>query len=264
VTAAPTILLQRDGYPERPALDTALSRALLRRASDGELAETFRLHVPGRIVAFGKQDVISPGYAAAVAAARSAGFAAVERLAGGRAAVFHERTLAFSWTIPDPDPRSGITARFRAVSDLMARAFSRLGGDARVGELPGEYCPGTYSVNLDGAIKVMGVGQRLARGAAHVGGVVVVGGSDLVREVLIPVYRALDLEWRPATAGALEDRLPGLTTGAAAAAILRELGETARLVESTTDAATMRLASALEADHLSPAPSDVAVDDQAR
>jgi lipoate-protein ligase A len=264
VTAAATILLQRDGYPERPAFDTAVSRALLRRASDGEVPETFRLHVTGRIVAFGKQDTIAPGYAAAVAAAGHHGFAAVERLAGGRAAVFHEGTLAFSWTIPDPDPRSGITTRFRTLSDLMARAFARLGGDARVGELPGEYCPGAYSVNLDGAVKVMGVGQRLARRAAHVGGVVVVTGGALVREVLIPVYRALGLEWQPATAGALQDRIPGVTLDDAADAILAELGERATVVDASIDAGTMHLASALEADHLSPKPSGLAVDDPAR
>jgi hypothetical protein len=57
----------------------------------------------------------------------------------------------------------------------------------------------------------MGVGQRIIEGAAHVGGVIVVSGSDRVREVLVPVYRALGLEWNPDTVGSLEDDIPGMT-----------------------------------------------------
>ena len=40
-------------------------------------------------------------------------------------------------------------------------ALQRLGLDARLGELAGEYCPGEFSVNLAGRSKVMGVGQRV-------------------------------------------------------------------------------------------------------
>ncbi len=56
----------------------------------------------------------------------------------------------------------------------------------------------------------MGVGQRLVRGAAHVGGVVVVDDGESIRDVLIPVYRALRIDWDPRTSGALADRSPGL------------------------------------------------------
>ena len=56
----------------------------------------------------------------------------------------------------------------------MRTALCSLGVDARIGEVAGEYCPGKYSVNARGATKIMGVGQRLARHAAHVGGVIVV------------------------------------------------------------------------------------------
>lgn len=57
------------GFPADPGLDIALSRALLLRASDGEIPETFRLNQTGRVVAFGKRDAIAAGYPAAVAAA---------------------------------------------------------------------------------------------------------------------------------------------------------------------------------------------------
>ncbi len=219
------ILLLRDGFPSPPALDTAVSSILLRRVSDGRYPEALRVYRPGPVVAFGPKDRHEPGYAEAVAAARDRGFGAVERLAGGRAAVFHEGTIAFSWVLPDATPRARIRARFDELASLMVGAFGRLGIDARAGAVPGEYCPGEHSVNAGGRTKLMGVGQRLVSHAAHVGGVVVVDGSARIREVLIPVYRALGLDWDPRTVGALADERPGLTWDAAADAIVEAFAE---------------------------------------
>ena len=219
------VRLVTDGRSEPPWLDTEISRAMLRAASDGAMPETFRVHVPGRVVAFGKRDTMDLRYPAAIEAAAAAGFASVERMAGGRAAVFTEHTLSFAWTIPDDDPRPGITARFAALAELVVDAFGRLGIPSEIGEIPGEYCPGSWSVHHDGQLKLMGVGQRLARHAAHVGGVIVVGRSDLVRRALVPVYQVLGLEWDPATAGALGDVDPSITVGAAADAVIAALAD---------------------------------------
>jgi lipoate-protein ligase A len=238
------------GYPDVPGFGTAVARAILVRVSRGEVGETFRLNVPPRIVAFGKLDRHSPGYDEALAAAATHGYAAVERLAGGRAAVFHERTLAFSWTIPDPSPRIGIRARFEAAAGLMVRAMHRIGVDAAVGEVPGEYCPGEYSVHVGGRRKVMGIGQRLTRRAAHIGGVVVVDDASAVREVLIPVYEALELAWDPATAGAVTDAAPGITPAAMAAAITAELEVLASVIPTEPEHETLQLAARLLPEHL--------------
>jgi octanoyl-[GcvH]:protein N-octanoyltransferase len=202
-----TLRLLRDGFPDPPEMDTAVSRAILQAVARGEEPETLRVHRPGAIVAFGPKDRLAAGYAEAVAAAARHGFASVQRLAGGRAAVFHEGTIAFSWAIPDPSPREGIRRRFLELATIVVEAFRSLGVDARIGEVPGEYCPGEFSVNARGAIKLMGVGQRIVAGAAHVGGVIVVSGSDRVRDVLVPVYRALEVVWDPSTAGSLEDEV---------------------------------------------------------
>ena len=70
------------------------------RVAAGELPETLRIARPGPIVAFGKRDVVTAGYPDAVRAARAGGFEAVEGLAGGRAAVFHEDTIAFAHADP--------------------------------------------------------------------------------------------------------------------------------------------------------------------
>src|SRR6266550_4397289 len=103
-------------FQDRPAYDTAVSRAILERVAQDELPETVRLALPGAMVAFGKQDVSSAGYAKATGAARDHGFEAVRRLAGGRAAVFHEHTVAFAWAQRNHDPWPGTHDRFRQIA----------------------------------------------------------------------------------------------------------------------------------------------------
>jgi lipoate-protein ligase A len=202
------------------------------------------------VLAFGRADRLQPGYPTAVRAAQANGFAAVERMAGGRAAVFHEETLAFAWALPEPEPREGIRERFETMAGLMVEAFQGLGIDARIGELPGEYCPGGWSVNVGGRVKVMGIGQRLVRGGAHVGGVVVVDDSERIRDVLIPVYRALQLDWDPRTCGALADRSPGLDKGKVIAAIIAAMSKRFELVPGELPASVLDEAWSLVPDHL--------------
>lgn len=192
-------------------MNIGLSHALLEAvATDTIEGPLFRLHVPEPVMAFGMIDRTQPGYHAATRIAAAHGYAPVERLAGGRAAVFHRQTLAFSWATRDLEPQSGIIERFTLISSLMNRVFRDLGLDSRIGEVAGEYCRGEYSINIGGTVKVMGVGQRLVKGAAHVGGVIVVDGAREIRDVLIPVYRALRIDWDPRTTGGLADRAPGL------------------------------------------------------
>ena len=131
-------------------MDTGVSHARLRLVASGRLPETLRVHRPGPIVAFGPRDRVASGFAEAVAAARVQGFGAVEWLAGGRAAVFHEGTISFSWAIPDPKAREGIRPRFDAVAEIIVEALRSLGVDERIGEIPGEYCAGEHSVNARG------------------------------------------------------------------------------------------------------------------
>lgn len=231
-------------------LDVAISHSILSAVSSGEIGATLRLHIPGPMVAFGRADRVTPGYAAAVRAAEAHGFAAVERLAGGRAAVFHESTIAFSLAMPEPEPKTGIQERFEMVSQLMVDAFDILGVDARIGEVPGEYCPGRWSVNVGGKVKVMGLGQRLVRKAAHVGGVVVVDEGHRIRDVLIPVYRALGLDWDPRTAGSLADRSPGLTTRLVLDAIHDQFRRRYPLVERDLPPEILERADQLLEDHL--------------
>jgi octanoyl-[GcvH]:protein N-octanoyltransferase len=236
------IRLVRDSFPEPPEMDTAVSHAALRLVAAGRLPETLRLYRPRPVVAFGPRDRVAPGFADAVAAARALGFGTVERLAGGRAAVFHEGTVAFSWAIPDPRARESIRPRFQAVAEIVVDGIRSLGIDARIGEVPGEYCPGEHSINARGRTKLMGVGQRIIDGAAHVGGVIVVIGTTRVREVLLPVYEALELDWDPSTVGSLADEVPGLGWEDAAGAVELAFGERFDLQEAGVDDETRSLA----------------------
>ena len=249
-TVKRTIRVTSESHPSTPTLDTAVSRALLQRVSAGEEPETLRLYKPGAIVAFGPQDVRSSGYADAVEAARRGGFDAVRRLAGGRAAVFHEETIAFSWAIPDPDPRASVDRRFEEIADIMTCALRRLGIDARVGEVAGEYCPGRYSVNARGSKKLMGVGQRLISRAAHVGGVIVVADSHRVRDILLPVYDALQLKWDSSTVGSVRDEAESVGYAEVQEAVLDEFGRRHYLHEHRLDEEILALAQAIESEHV--------------
>ena len=188
-----------------PVMDAAISSAILKQVSDGHLKETLRLFKPKRTLAFAPRDIRDPNYQKAVDSAIAHGFQPVKRLTGGRAAVFHEGTLGFAWTIPDENPRFNVDLRFKIVSNLIKNSLCDLGFDARVGEVAGEYCSGKYSVNLNGTIKVMGVGQKLAPRASHIGGVIVVNNSQLTKSILGDIYQDLEIDWIPETAGSLDD-----------------------------------------------------------
>jgi octanoyl-[GcvH]:protein N-octanoyltransferase len=235
--------LVRHSFPDRPELSTAVSRTILQRVAAGELPPTIRIHRPGNEVAFGRQDLASPRYEAAAEAARSAGFAAVERLAGGRAAVFHSGTIAIARAYADPQPPKRTYARFEEMAELISTAMRGLGVDARVGEVPGEYCPGAYSVNARGAVKLSGIGQRMIRGGAHMGGVVVASGGREVARALEPVYEALELEWDPATSGDVSAELGRqVDPGEIEEALIAELAKGYELVDAELDEETVRTA----------------------
>lgn len=246
------IRLIQDSFPADAAFHAAVSKALMLRVAAGELPQTLRIARPGPIVAFGRRDVVAAGYPDAVRAARAGGFEAVEGLAGGRAAVFHEDTIAFAHATPDADPRSRIDERFEATAAVMAAAFKRLGVDSRVGEVPGEYCPGAHSVNARGEKKLMGVGQRVVSGGSHLGGVVVVDGAERVNDVLGPVYAALDLAWRPEATGSVAGEVPGTAWDEVEQAVIAEYEERHGLETAELDEETLTLAKRLAPELRSP------------
>jgi octanoyl-[GcvH]:protein N-octanoyltransferase len=241
--------LLQDSFPDDPALDAAVSRALMLRVAAGELPETLRIARPGNTVMFGKRDAVAAGYEKAVRAARQLGFESTLRLGGGRAAVFHEGTMEIGHAVPDAEPRAGIDTRFEQTAALLARALTGLGIDARVGELEGEYCPGRYSVNARGAVKLAGIGQRLVGGGSHTGTVLVVDGGERINEVLGPVYAALGLDWDPALTGSVRSEASGATWADVRDAIVAEYARDYDVVAAELDPDTLALAETLKDEH---------------
>ena len=199
--------LVRSGAAGSAALELAISHALLTRVAARELPSTLRVYRPAAAVAFGKLDALRPGFAAAIDAARRHGYEPVMRLPGGHAAAYNAMSLGIDvvWALDDPVP--GTHERFAREGERLAGALRSLGVDARVGEVPGEYCPGAYSVNARGRVKLIGTAQRLVRGAALLGASIVVGDGPGVRSVLRDVYAALGLEFSDAAAGAVDEEV---------------------------------------------------------
>jgi octanoyl-[GcvH]:protein N-octanoyltransferase len=123
------------------------------------------------------------------------------------------------------DVTAGLQARFQEQATLLRDVLAGLGADARIGELPGEYCPGAYSVNVGGRLKVAGVAQRAVRGAALTTAVITVTGGPALRSAIAAVYGALELPVDAAIAGALDEALPGLEPDAVAARVVAAYGD---------------------------------------
>lgn len=248
--------LIRTSFTDDPAVGPALARVLLGQVASGRRGPTLRLARTGPAVAFGRRDTVSPGYRKAAAIAAELDHPGIERLSGGRATAYVGETMVLGVTLPDRDPARRTGERFDWVARTVARALDRLGFEAGIGRLPGEYCPGDHSINLEGRVKVAGLGQRMIAGAAHVGVVLTLSGSDRLRDLLIPVYGALGIEWDPATVGALADRDGDPDAGfeAVADAIVTAFGRERELIERELDPSARAEAIATADSYRSPAP----------
>jgi lipoate-protein ligase A len=212
----PVLLL--DGRAgEDLALEVALAQTLLERVGRHGGAPVLRCYRALPTVAFGRRDTLAPGFAAAAAAARAHGFEPVVRAPGGHAAAYHEDCIVLDEVMPADDAVSGMQERFAAEAARQVAALRSLGVDARIGEVPGEYCPGAFTVNARGAVKLIGTAQRLIRGAWLLSTIVVVDREGALRAVLEDVYAALDLHWDPATVGSVATEAAAAAGGGSAA-----------------------------------------------
>lgn len=218
------LLVVRDDASAGAAADLAEGITLLRAVAAGERPATLRLYRPQPTLAFGQRDTRLAGFVSAEAAARLHGFEPLVRRAGGRAAAYHQGCLVIDHVEPQTDAVAGSRKRFAGFGELLASALRSVGVAAAVGEIPGEYCPGEYSVHglgLEGEqVKLVGTAQRVVSGAWLFSSVVVVENSAPLREVLTASYAAMGLDWDPATAGAANDLVPGIIVDDVERAIL--------------------------------------------
>lgn len=200
------------GVAEDLGYSTTLLRAVQHQKIPGPLVRIYR---PEPTVSFGQQDVRLDGYAQAQQRTVEHGFTPTVRKVGGRAAAYHHGSLIIDHIQPEADAMIGFRSRFEYFGNLFTTMLQRLGIQAAVGEIPGEYCAGEYSVHavLDSnqRIKLAGTAQRVVKGAWLFSTSLVIQDGAAIRDVLTDVYQALEIPLEPATAGAAEDGAPGIT-----------------------------------------------------
>ena len=208
--------LLTDGHPGDPAADMARSETLLRAAARREGPEAVRIYRPGPTVAFGRAEVRRPGFATAQALARARGYVPVVRLGGGLAAVYDRGCVVAEVVRTQTGIVGGLEDRYTDLAGLLTTTLAAMGMPVAVGSLPGEYCPGRFSLHLPDGPKVAGIAQRVVSGASLTTAVLVVDGGERLRETIGAIYAALASPVDPAVAGALTDRHPGARTDALA------------------------------------------------
>lgn len=206
-----------DHTPHDALTQVAAGPALLSEL-DGT-GDLVRIYRPPPTLAFSGKDCAGPGITAAAAAARAHGFAPVRRGPGGRAAAYHHGSLVIDHVGTDAYAEP-ISARFARFGKFYREVLRDLGVRAEVGEVPGEFCPGEYSVNDGRGHKVVGTAQRITRNGWLFSAVVLVQDPEPLRQALIEVYAALRLDWDPSTVGTLDGSAPGLTVGAVGEAVI--------------------------------------------
>ncbi|KHL14578.1 lipoate-protein ligase A [Mumia flava] len=244
------ILLDPAPADPDPTVDIAVATALLRQASEGVIGPTVRISSPpGPVAAFGRTDLRRPGFGSAAAACRALGFAPVVRGAGGRLAMYTEQTLVIDHVSPDPDPGSGMRDRFRDYGMLLGDVLGRLGIDARVGPVPGEYCPGEYSLNARGTTKLVGTAQRIVRGAWLFSAIVVVGDGPALRAAMPVAHHRLDVPMRRRSIGSVLEEAPWLDQRHVLDALLEGYRSMTDVEVASLDSSTLNRAYDLADDH---------------
>lgn len=239
--------------------DLDRSFTLLREVASGTApARLVRIYRPQPTVSFGARDVRLPGYNEAVDRCHDLGFTPAVRRSGGQAAAYHQGCLVVDHFQAQTDGMFGFRDRFASFGQLYAEVFQQLGIDAGVGEIPGEYCPGEFSVHgtalpygtaatgrdssgnasasqatADLAatetteprkIKLVGTSQRVIKGAWLFSSSVVITNPEPLKAVTSAVYDALGLPLDPATVGAASELNPNITVEQVLAELKRRSG----------------------------------------
>jgi lipoate-protein ligase A len=170
-----------------------------------------RVRRPLPTAAFSPQDTTHPDYERVKYQARANGFEPIERGTGGRLTMFDEHALAITLIWPHPEPHAHTMQRYGMFSGAIVAALVKLGIDVRVGELPNEYCPGKFSINAEGRVKLVGIAQRMNRRCVQMGAIIAVGRSEKACAAIAEAYEAMGLPFDAGTYGAIRELRLSLT-----------------------------------------------------
>lgn len=228
--------------------ELAVAHALLRGAADGVIQEALHLYAPiAPVVVFGRRDTRLPGFPAAVRAAEQAGFDTAVRAVGGRVVAYTQNSLVVDAVRHEPHAVSALDQRFTTYGELMATALRGLGIDARIGAVPGEYCPGAHSVNARGVVKLIGTAQRVVKDAWLLSLLVIVDDQARLQAVLTDVHRHLELPFDARSVGTVKGENPAIALADVHGSIAEAWG-IHQAPPSALDETTRQLAASLRAD----------------
>ncbi len=196
---------------ERSADLKASERLLSIVSAAPSLGRIVRIYRPAPTVAFSGLEQRLPGFADAVGQALVFGFEPVVRPAGGRMVAIDE-----GWVVIDiitPEPYLSVAHRdvYQEFGATFVSLLRDLGVDAAMGAVEGEYCPGDYSVNARGAVKLVGTAQRVRRGARLFSACIPFSISFNVATLFERINASLALDWNPQTLGSIDQEAPGLS-----------------------------------------------------
>ena len=200
-----------NSYAQRVMNESA--RMIEQVSASPELGPQLQVYTPPKTVAFSRRETFLHGFDRAVIAAKQQGYEPVIRTSGGRAVAYDEQSLVFDLVVPEPQVRFNSEFIFREFGQMLVSTMRSIGVDARLGDVPGEYCPGRYSINARGTKKLIGTSQRAARGARLISGVLLLSNTETVAKVLTDVNAALNFDWNPSTVYSLEDELGSVNFG---------------------------------------------------
>ena len=169
-----------------------------------------RFRRPRPTAAFSPQDTTHPEYERIKKQAHANGFEPIERGTGGRLTMFDEHFLAVTIILAQAEPHQHTMERFEVFAGAIAGALVNFGIDARVGELLNEYCPGKFSINAEGRIKLVGIAQRMNRRCIQMGAIIAVERSEKACAAIAEAYRAMGLAFDSTTYGAISDLQPNV------------------------------------------------------
>jgi octanoyl-[GcvH]:protein N-octanoyltransferase len=253
------LLLGHPGLAARSAVADLVVPAALLRARHADWSELVQVYVAhGPTVAFSSRDLRSPGILRATAIARAAGFETVVRSPGGRMVAYDAGAVVIDHLTRSSDLRQAGESTFALNAASHAAVLRGLGEvDAWVGEVDGEYCPGEYSINIGGQVKVVGSAQRITGTGALFSTVVQVELSDDVRAVIVAVSDALGYPLRASSIGGLADHAPGLTAQQVATTLAADYRERLATTDAELPGNVLAHAATAAAVPLTDAPFDV-------
>jgi len=194
-----------------------------------------RIYRPEPTVAFSGFEQRLEGFDDAVGEALAFGFEPVVRPAGGRMVALDEE-----WVVVDIiTPERYLSVSHRDVYEESGSAFvsilRKFGIDASMGAVAGEYCPGKYSVNARGAVKLVGTAQRVRRGARLFSACIPFSISNNVATLFERINASLQLDWNPETLLGIQDESPLLRIEQLESALIGRFAPDAEEVTTLSD-----------------------------